>query len=87
MSNLRTLALINCNNTLFVHTLDPEQNKPGLVLCPIMEELILYVQSWSLPDVKHLIRMARNRASRGARLASVTIIDLSGCEQVEEVSP
>ena len=85
MSNLRTLTLIDCNNLPFIRTLDPEQHPSNLVLCSGMEELVFYITSWYKFRVKHLISMARNRASRGAKLSSITLVDLGGRGQRKEV--
>ena len=75
---LRTLTLTGCDNEPFVRALDPEQNPFNLVLCLNMEALVLYPRSPSLFNIERLIGMARNRASRGAKLSSVTLIDLGG---------
>ena len=77
-NDLRTLILINYENLHFTHALDPEQNPSNLALCCNMEELVLYFQYWTPHRVKPLIRMAENRASRGAKLSSITLVDLHG---------
>ena len=41
-----------------------------------MENLILYAKHWSLSSVVPLVRMAKNRASRGAKLSSIMIVGL-----------
>ena len=46
-------------------------------------ELVLYVELWLLPGVGHFIRMAKNRASRGAKLSSFAFVDLRVEEQKE----
>ena len=63
----------------------PQQNPSDLILCSNMEGFILYTNSLLPSDVDHLIKMAKNRASRGARLALVIVVDLSGRKQIEEV--
>ena len=85
MSNLRTLTLIDCNYLPFMVALDPEQHSPDLVLCPNMEELIIYAHEWSLFEVNHLIAMAEGRASGGAKLSSIIFVDLGSCGQREEM--
>ena len=76
--DLRTLVLIDCINLPFIFALDPENCPLNLVLCDKMEELVLYIRSPDQLHVKHLISMTRNRASRGAKLSSITIVDKSG---------
>ena len=49
-----------------------------------MEELVLHAKSLPPSAVEDLIKMARNRASKGAKLSSITIINTSE-EQMEEV--
>ena len=68
----------------FLLALDPENNPSNLVLCSNMEELVL-CNTWCYVP-KYLIRTAKNRALRGARLSLVTFVDLSGRRRVEEVS-
>ena len=75
-NNLRTLILADCTFSRFTRVLDPSQILFNLLLCPNMENLILYAKSWSLPSVISLISMAKNRASRGAKLSSITIVGL-----------
>ena len=86
-NNLRTLILIDCHNLPYILQLDPERHPSNLVLCPNIEELVLYVNSWSKVDAGPLIRMAKNRASRRARLSSIKLVCRSGQGQRErEVS-
>ena len=79
MGSLRTLSLIRCDVRPFVFALDPEQNPSQPVLCSDMEELIIKPRGPPL-DVEPLIDMAKNRASRGAILPSVTFFHLRGRE-------
>lgn len=76
--DLQTLVLVRCDNLPFILALDPEQTQSNLVLCPNLQNLIFYVQSLSPRVVERLARMAKNRASRGTKLSSVTIVELSG---------
>ena len=77
MKNLRTLVLSECNNKCFIFPLDPKKNASGFVLCPRLQELALCVDPpRQNPDTKHLINMAKNRAARGVKLSSITIISL-----------
>ena len=73
-NDLRTLVLIDSHFLPFILALDPEQNPSNLILCPGMEELALYIiHHWDNYLLKYLIAMAKNRASRGAKLSSITI--------------
>jgi hypothetical protein len=85
--NLRTLVLSDCDSLPFILALDPEQNPFNVVLSSNMEALVFYFKSWSLLNVNHLIRMAKNRTSFGAKLSSIAFVDLNGQEQrdLEEV--
>ena len=85
-NNLRTLVLINCNNLPFVLALDPEQNPSNPVICPNMEELVFYIISWDQFSVKRVASMAKNRASRGAKLSSIVFSSLGELAPRKEVS-
>ena len=75
MENLRTLVLSECDNKHFIFSLDPEMNASGFVLCPCLQELTLCVDPpCQNPDTKHLLNMAKNRAARGTKLSSITIV-------------
>ena len=86
MKNLRTLTLTRCNNPPFILALDPSQNPSKHVLCPKLEEIILYVQGLDLFDIKELKSMAKRRASAGVKLQSITIVKLGRLILREEVS-
>ena len=85
-NDLQTLILIDCNTLPFVLALDPEQNPSNLVLCPNMQNVILYIQSLSPLIVGCLTRMTKNRASREAKLSSVILANMSGRGQGNEAS-
>ena len=84
-NDLRILTLIDCDNLPFILALDPEQSPSDRVLCANMEELVVYDYTLEQFHVDHLISMTKNRASRGARLSSITIFDLNGCMLGKEV--
>ena len=84
-NNLRTLTLIDCDNLPFILALDPEQNSSDLALCPNMKELVLYVYSLLLLNLELLIRMAKNRASRGTKLPLIRIISQGPMVPEEEM--
>ena len=74
MNNLRTLTLTDCFNFAFFTALDPSQNISNTVVCPNLEELILCIQEQE--DViytRRLLEMAKERASRGAKLSTIVI--------------
>jgi hypothetical protein len=60
MNDLRALTLTQCHNLPFILTLNPRNNPSNLVICPKLEELVLY---------------AEERTSRGTKLPSITIVD------------
>ena len=84
-SNLRTLTLINGNKQPFILALDPEKKPYNPTVCPNMEDLIIYSAKWPLSDLKLLAQMAKNRALRGAKLSSITIVDLGRNKQRREM--
>ncbi|KAF9643330.1 hypothetical protein BDM02DRAFT_3273098 [Thelephora ganbajun] len=75
MKDLRTLRLIQCNNLPFILALNPNRNFLKLTLCPELEELILYINEGSF-NIGELTSMAKERASQGAKLSSITIVGL-----------
>lgn len=75
-NSLRTLVLSQCNNLPFIFALDPAKNPFETLLCPDLEEFVLYIRAREQFHTKHLINMAKNRASRGVKLSSVTVIGL-----------
>ena len=78
MNDLRTLVMIDCNNRPFTCALDPQKNPSSLILCSKMEELVLYIKIWDVFDIRFLIKMAKNRASRGAKLSLIRFVDRRG---------
>ena len=74
MNNLRTLVLFDGDDLHFTLLLDPEQNSKNRVLCPDMEELVVYIAIKGEFHVEELVRMAKNRASRGGKLSSIKIV-------------
>ena len=87
MEKLRTLTLIACDNLPFVSALNPEEGPSNLVQCPNMKTLLFCIKLQDQFDIGHLINMAKNRASRKARLWSITIVGpdglMSGLEMLE----
>ena len=72
MKNLRTLILIDCNGD-FILALDPKKNSAGPKLRPGLEELVIYTGWQSIFRVELFTDMVKNRASRAAKLSSITI--------------
>lgn len=85
-NNLRTLVFSDCDCLPFILALNPKRNRSNLVLCPNIEELILFVTCWDLTRARALFNMAKNRASSGAKLSSITFIDLDGAGKREVVT-
>lgn len=83
MSNLRTLTLIDGEILPFILALDPEQNPSNFMLCPNMETLDLCAYFWPMLGFGRLITMAKNRASRGAKLLSVMFTNRGDCVRRE----
>jgi len=77
MNNLRTLTLVKVNDLSFIRALDPEENKSHIVLCPELEDLVIYISSQMSLSSEQLKEMVRNRAARSSKLSSITIINLS----------
>ena len=84
-NHLRILALTNCDNILFIHAIDPEQNPSNFVPCPHLEELVVCTEYLPPLVLEHLINMVKNRASRGAKLTSVRLVNLRSRKQEDEV--
>ena len=85
MTNLRTLVLTECDNLPFILALNPDKNSSKLVLCPNLEELVLYVESQEWFRIKYLLGMTKERASRGVKLSSITIVGLGELAPVEGI--
>ena len=73
MEDLRTLILIGCEDLSFIHTLNPDKNPSKIILCPRLEEIILYVDGRDSFHADELVNMAEERALRGVKLAAITI--------------
>lgn len=85
-NQLRTLVLIDCYDLVpFTRALDPGRDPSNLVLCPNIEELVLYVEDWSPSNVRHLIGMAKNRCFRGRKLSLIKFVDLDFCKSQYDV--
>ena len=76
MEDLRTLTLARCINLPFILTLNPQKNSSKIVLCPKLEEITLYIKRLGQFRINELVSMAKERASRDAKLSTITIISL-----------
>ena len=85
MEDLRSLTLSQCDNLPFIDALDPDQYLLERVLCPKLEQLVLYVNELESFNIIELMRVAKARASGGMKLSSVTIVGLGELIPGEEV--
>lgn len=85
MGQLHTLQPVQCNNVPFILALNPNCNPSESVFCPDLEELILYVEARDEFNISVLMNMANGRASKGAKLRSITIIGLGQLVPAKEV--
>lgn len=73
--NLRTLTLTGLQNLPFILALNPGHNASDTVVCPKLEEFVLYIQRQGDEScIEALSEMAKERASRGAKLSTVVIV-------------
>ena len=73
MNNLRILALTACLTRTFIFVLNPGKNTSGTVVCPKLKQLFMYVDRKDWFYLSELLEMAKARASKGAKLETVTI--------------
>jgi len=85
MKNLRTLTLSRCNNLEFVLALNPSKNPSKTILCPKLEEIILYIERPDQFHVDELLSMAKERASGGVKLPTITIVSTEALAPTKEV--
>ena len=86
MNDLRTLTLIRVDYRRFVRALNPEKNETRTVLCPQLEEPVLYFERRDQVEAKELVEMASERAKKHSKLSSIIIVSLGGCHPRKEVS-
>ena len=77
--------LAQCNNLPFIFTLNPDKNPDKTVLCPKLEEIILYIEHPDQFHIDELLSMAEERASRGAKLSKITIVSTNALAPTKEV--
>ena len=85
MEELRTLTLTRCANLPFILTLNPGKNTSKLVLCPKLEEIILYLKRPDQFHINEILSMAEGRTSRGAKLLAITIVSMEALAPTKEV--
>ena len=86
MQSLRTLTIYRCENTYtLIRSLSPQPQPSSVVFCPKLEELVLSLRrNEEKYAIRHVIRMAESRASRGAKLKTVQILkDRRGFDEVD----
>jgi hypothetical protein len=74
MNALRTLTLTDCLNLPFVFALNPNRTPSKAVVCPELEELVLYIKTRDRFCIDELLEMVKERDSRGAKLSTITIV-------------
>jgi len=84
MNALRTLTLVDCLNSPFISALNPSQTS-GTLLCPELEELVLYIGREERFHVDELLEMVMERSLRGARLSTISIVSSPKFMPVEGV--
>jgi len=85
MKHLRTLTLIEVRDPSFIFSLNPGKNKSHTLLCPELEELVLYIRQQSWSYLRELMEMASERAKNHVKLSSITIVSLDEICPKEEV--
>lgn len=78
MKAVRILTLSQCTNLPFISALDPDKCPDQTVLCPELEEIVLYINDPKEVHINQLLKMAKMRASRRAKLSAVTITVVNG---------
>ena len=85
MKNIRTLTLTHCLNLPFILALNPRQDPSRTVVCPKLEDLVLYITNGAWFCIKELLAMVKERASSGAKLSTITIIGSQEFVSAKEV--
>ena len=74
MGNLQSVILVQCRILLFIFSLNPDKNPSEVVLCPDLKEITLYIEGPDDLHVDELLKMAKQRAWRGAKLSAINIV-------------
>ena len=73
MEDLRTLTLNRCGSMPSI-LLNPDKSTSKIVLCPKLEEIILYIKYLDQFYINELLSMAKERALRGTKLPAITVV-------------
>jgi hypothetical protein len=73
INSLRTLTLTDCLNIPFIFALNPNRIPSKVIICPELEELVLYIKTRDRFCSDELLEMVKERDSRGAKLSIITI--------------
>ena len=86
MNNIRTLTLTDCLDVSFILALNPSRNTSNTVVCPKLEEFILYTKA-PLDESRtgKLLEMVKERALRGAKLSTCVIDCPQGLDPADKV--
>ena len=74
INSLRTLTLLGCLNLPFIFALNPVRIPSKAVVCPELEEIVLYIKTRDRFCIDELLEMVKERDSRGAKLSTITIV-------------
>jgi len=74
MNALRTLILADCLNVPFITALNPKKAPSGTLVCPALEEIVLYIKEKERSCIDGLLEMVEGRSSSGTRLSTITIV-------------
>jgi len=85
MDDLLTLVLTQCKNLPFIDVLNPDKNPSKIVLCPKLEEITLYINHPDEFHIDELLKMAEGRASRGAKISTITIVSTDALAPTKKV--
>ena len=78
MSELRSLTLTECHNLPLIRALNPNENASNIVICPKLKDLVFYIRERDRFHITEVLNMTRERASRDAKLSSITFVGLGG---------
>ena len=84
VKNLRAVALTHGFILPLIYILDPNQNASNTVVCPKLEEFVLFTQDKSY--IEELLEMAKGRASRSAKLLLINLTCPRNFAPAEKVS-
>jgi len=85
MDDLRTPMLIECKYLPFIDILDPDKNPSKIVLCPKLEEIIIYGNHLDQSRINGLLNLTEGRASRSAKLSATTIVSTDALAPTKKV--